>query len=86
MKLQLIQSKSCPCSLEQFIINDIIADYEDFGEIDKESNGHECQIFGFKAKDPSDEILKKYEITLDEYDQVCNKLDVIFMGYCQLCI
>lgn len=86
MRLQIVQSKSCPCSLEQFIINDITADYEDFGEIDKESNGHECRVFGFNPKDPSDEILKKYKITLDEYEQVCNKLDVIFIGYCQLCI
>lgn len=90
MKLELkIYGQSC--ETEVFRINGIVADYEDFGDkqdIDR-MNAHDycCANMRFISHEPTEEILNKYDITADEYTEVCNKLkDGLSFGRCDLCL
>ena len=79
------------CALEKFNINGIQAYYEDFGtKKDINPNGAEpygCGDMEFIPKPYTQEILDKYQITTDDYNEVCNKLkDELSFGYCGWCI
>lgn len=77
------------CSLYLFKINGIKADYRDFG--DKSDNSADCaEDYGcgdmrFNPKPASQEILDKYKITIEEYNEICDKLDCLSFGNCGLC-
>lgn len=78
------------CEAEIFTINGIRADTSDFGW--HESNGvlsewGGCKNCEFKTYKPTDEILKKYKISLDEYYMICNELsEKLSFGECGWCI
>lgn len=79
------------CELEVFTINDIEADYHDFGtkeDIDPESaEPYGCGNMKFIPKEPSQEVLDKYKITEDEYNLICEKLDTeLSFGCCGWCV
>lgn len=77
------------CGLSLFEINDIEANYNDFGDkVDKEADCAEdycCGNMMFEPKPVSKEVLEKYNITPEEYNQICEKLDCLSFGCCGLC-
>ena len=76
-----------PCCLEVFKINEINADVEDFGELEREGNcfKNSCTQT-FKYKLPTDEVIKKYKITLREYNDICDRLeDELYVSGCGMC-
>lgn len=82
---------SALCELEEFNINGIQADYEDFGtkkDTDPENaEPYSCGNMEFLPKPPTQEVLDKYNITTDDYIEVCNKLtDELSFGCCGWCV
>ena len=80
----------CLCELKEFEINGVKAEWEDFGEkFDAGSEYAElycCGDMTFVAKEPSTEILKKYDITAEEYNSICNELEEkLSFGCCGWC-
>jgi hypothetical protein len=78
------------CSLKQFEINGVEADYEDFGEKDDHDKENAadycCGNMKFESKRVTDEILNKYKITAEEYCEICTELeDKLSFGCCGLC-
>ena len=78
------------CALSVFEINGINADYEDFGEKeDRNPWGAEdycCGDMRFEGKRPTTEILEKYKITIDEYNEICDLLEEkLSFGACCWC-
>ena len=87
----IINVFSALCALETFKINGIDADENDFKEY-KEDIGREyaepycCGNMVFKAKFPTTEILNKYNITLEQYTFIAEKLeDLLSFGSCGWC-
>nr|DAL55742.1 MAG TPA_asm: hypothetical protein [Caudoviricetes sp.] len=90
MKLEL-KVETGLCEPMIFRINDIEADYEDFGEKhdwrpdDAEPYG--CGEMRFTSFRPRKEVMDKYHIGLVEYYQICEKLiDELSFGHCGWCI
>jgi hypothetical protein len=78
------------CETKNFKINDIDADYEDFGDkYDHDSENAEsycCADMEFDSKPATQEILDKYHITVDEYNEICDKLEEgLSFGRCGWC-
>jgi len=77
------------CDLEVFNINGKEADYSDFG--DKEdverdnAEAYACGNMCFIPKPPKKEVLEKYGITTEEYQQICEELDCLSFGCCGWC-
>ncbi len=81
---------SALCETEKFIINGVDAQYEDFGlkydECPEEAEDYCCGNMVFTRKEPTTQILQKYNITLAEYDEICYKLEEkLSFGGCGLC-
>lgn len=78
-----------PCILYMFKINDINAEIEDFGvtmDIDNDDNELGCTNHSFIKKDIDEYILNKYQINIDEYDEICNELARnLNIGTCGAC-
>jgi len=79
------------CSLSVFTINGIDADYSDFGcqyDADPENaEDYGCGDMIFERKDAKQWVLEKYNISLAEYDEVCENLErVLSFGSCGWCI
>ena len=79
-----------PCELEIFTINDKSADSSDFGDtFDHDIVRAEPYICGdmyFEPKPPTKEVLDKYNITEQEYYNICNELeDKLHVGRCGWC-
>lgn len=89
MKLEL-KVYQCYCACKIFEINGKDADTEDFG-IKRDTKGekaepHGCGNMEFIRKPATKEVLKKYNITLDEYNKICSKLEEkLSFGGCYLC-
>ena len=89
MKLKL-EIFDCLCATSIFEINDIKADYNDFGDkCDHNTGGAEdycCGDMQFERKPSTQAILKKYKITEEEYREICEKLEEgLSFGCCGLC-
>lgn len=68
-----------PCAVDKFRINGIRANEEDFGEVNLENVGrYTCRISGFTPGKVKQKILDKYGITIDEFYEICSKLDEVF--------
>ena len=90
MKLEC-KAYGCLCELEEFMINGIAAQYEDFGIKEdccpKDAEPYGCGDMQFIPKYASEKVLNKYHITADEYDEVCRKLDKeLSFGQCGWCV
>lgn len=89
MKLEL-KVFDCLCELRVFKINGICAHYSDFGDKEdmntENAEDYACGDMQFIPKECSDKVLEKYSITKEEYDTVCNKLDILSFGCCQWCV
>lgn len=80
-----------PCALEKFSINGIRADQDDFGEGHDESpeiaEDYGCGCWQFTARPATQAILDKYNITIDEYNEVARQLEsALDVGECGWCI
>ena len=89
MKLKL-EAYAALCSLAVFEINGIEADTDDFGDNEDRSpdtaEDYCCGDMQFEAKPPTQEVLNKYSITADEYQEICEKIgEAISFGSCGWC-
>ena len=90
MKLELeFGTALCYCS--KFIINDIFASEDDFGDkYDNDPNNAEpygCGDMRFFPKLPTQEALDKYKITVDEYQTIVKELESgLSFGKCGWCV
>lgn len=90
MKLQL-EFYSSWCSTAVFRINDIVADSYDFGnqdDIDRDSaEPYGCGNMKFEGKEPTIEVLEKYNINVTEYNFIKGQLEEgLSFGRCGWCI
>ena len=89
MKLEL-EFGSAFCYAPVFIINDVRAEPSDFGEqYDRapyDADDYCCGDMQFTRVDPKPEVLKKYGITVPEYELVAGQLEVgLSFGSCGWC-
>ena len=89
MKLKL-QCYGCLCELKAFEINDIKADYMDF-RTKEDTDTYNAPDYGcgnmqFIPKPVTQKVLDKYQITVDDYNKICEELDCLSFGYCGWCI
>ncbi len=90
MKLELEICDSL-CVTELFVINGISADSDDFGtQGDNDADNAEdygCGDMIFERKTDTNEILKKYNITKEEYEKTAEKLEKgLSFGCCGWCV
>ncbi len=90
MKLEL-EIYGALCSTQVFEINGIDADSDDFGsqcdEDEENAEEYACGDMQFTRQDSSKEILDKYSITQDEYDEIATKLEEgLSFGCCGWCV
>lgn len=78
------------CALKVFIINGVEAEVEDFGDkFDTDPDSTECGGCGnmqFLPVEATEEVLKKYKITKEEYGIICEKLGILSFGNCGWCV
>lgn len=91
MELIIKPSSRLPCKLETFTINGRNADSRDFGDMYDHDEEHiELYVCGdmyFESKNLTKEVLDKYNITEEEYYDICNKLEAkLCIGRCGLCL
>jgi hypothetical protein len=80
-----------PCSCEKFTINGIDADSYDFGESEDIrpdlAEPYGCGSHEFAPKMPTQEVLNKYNINVDEYAEIAGELQsALYVGQCGWCI
>jgi len=85
-----IEAYDALCELSVFEINSIPADYGDFGEkydADPENAcDYGCGNMQFFPQPATDEVLNKYNISIDEYNEVADVLcDKLSLGACSWC-
>lgn len=90
MKLEIKENDGLYCGLSVFKINDILADSDDFREntiiIQNMLLNIVVEIMMFESKEPTQEVLDKYHITKEEYEDVCDELhDKLSFGFCAYC-
>lgn len=84
----IIEKFRClPCTLEKFIINDKEANVDDFGVTFSDGSAMKGTCSKkFKPGLPTQAVLDKYGIDLEEYREVCERLEedleVYNCGYC----
>ena len=84
----IIEKLRClPCTLGKFIINDKKADVDDFGVTFSDGSAMKGTCSKrFKSGLPTQAVLDKYGINLEEYREVCERLEenleVYNCGYC----
>jgi len=79
------------CELSDFTINGIDADYRDFGTKSDRDSAHAeeygCGNMRFEAIPATNEILTKYGISVDEYNQIAAELcEELSFGCCEWCV
>jgi len=78
------------CACEIFKINGKDADYEDFGDKSDEgadyADDYACGNMRFRPDPATQEVLDKYGITTDEYNEICKQLDGLSFGSCGWCV
>lgn len=88
MELIIEPYNALPCHLQVFEINGIKAYEGDFGESDSSPDGNwGCDYHIFcPYEEPKDDVLEKYNITIDEYKEICEKLEIkLDVGPCGWC-
>ena len=94
MELVIEPFYALPCELEVFTINGKKADSFDFGmtsdhkeDYDDELAVYCCYDVYFESEPPTEEVLHKYNITEEEYYDICHELEnKLHVGSCGWCI
>ena len=86
----IIEVYGALCSTSAFVINDINADYKDFGEKGDtdpaNARDYGCGNMTFETKQPTKDVLAKYEIDEMEYWTIANTLaEKLSFGSCAWC-
>ncbi len=81
----------CLCETKKFVVNGIEARHEDFGykgDVEPENaEPYGCGNMLFLPKKPSEDVLKKYNITEAEYEEICGELaSKLSFGCCGWCV
>lgn len=82
---------SALCSTSEFSINGVNADTRDFGssyDNDRENaEDYGCGDRRFERIPPTAEVLSKYSISVEEYHEVCERLESgLSFGRCGWCV
>ncbi len=82
---------SALCALKVFRVNGIEADYDDFGDKYDQSpetaEDYACGDMTFTPKMPTQEVLDKYKITLEQYTEIADELaSKLSFGACGWCV
>lgn len=90
MELIIEPFYALPCELKIFTINGKDADSRDFGDtldhITEEREPYCCSNKYFEQKPSTREVLDKYNITEEEYHNICNELEnKLYVGACSWC-
>lgn len=90
MELIIEPFDALPCELKIFTINGEKANSDDFGDTLDHINGARepycCSNMYFEPKLPIKEVLDKYNITEEEYHNICNELEnKLYVGTCGWC-
>ncbi len=90
MKLEF-EVYECLCEPKIFKINDVYADYNDFGSKEDtfpvSAYSYMCENMQFISKLPTQTVLDKYRITVDEYHSICDRLETdLSFGRCGWCV
>lgn len=91
MELVIKPFQFLPCELETFTINGKKANSMDFGDTydhdEENAEPYGCGDMYFEPKTPTKKILNKYNITEEEYYNICNELVYkLCVGSCGLCV
>lgn len=91
MEIEIKPYYALPCSLEVFTINGKEADESDFGDSGDDSPGtaepYGCGDHRFHGKMPTQKILDKYKISVDEYSTIVSELEEkLAVGSCGWCV
>lgn len=89
MKLEL-EFYGALCETKTFKINNVKASYDDFGEkfdhSPENAPDYCCGDMRFDSKPPLPEVLDRYHISINEYDDICEKLrEGLSFGSCGWC-
>lgn len=81
---------SALCSTEKFVINGVVADSDDFGDqgdaAQDQAEEYCCGDMTFTPKLPTEDVLKKYSISIKEYADIANELrERLSFGSCGWC-
>ena len=79
------------CKPKSFTVKGKHADVDDFGEMQdlcpELASEFGCGDMHFIPKPAADTVLKKYSLTADEYNEICETLeDELSFGHCGLCV
>ena len=87
VEIKIEKQKWLPCSCKEFTINGKAASPSDFGTFESGGDSYDGTCYRkFHHGYPTTEILQKYGITLEEFREVCEKLeDELYVGSCGLC-
>lgn len=92
-QLPMVEMKvySALCALETFKINGIEADYDDFGDKNDQSpdtaEPYGCGDMTFTPKMPTQAVLDKYKINLEQYTEIADELaSKLSFGSCGWCV
>lgn len=84
MELKIKTHHALPCRTEVFTINGKSAEQNDFGDTydhhHEDAEPYACADMHFDPKPPTKEVLNRYNITEEEYYNICNELE------CKLCV
>lgn len=91
MELVIKPFESFPCRLEVFTINGNSADQDDFGDTFdnhyEDADPYACANMQFISKPSTKEVLDKYNITEEDYYNICNELECkLCVGSCGWCV
>jgi hypothetical protein len=81
----------CLCATSEFLVNGISADSDDFGDQGDESyeyaEDYACGDMRFTGKQATTEILEKYKINNEEYNEIVSQLEEgLSFGSCGWCV
>lgn len=91
MKLKIKTHHALPCRTEVFTINGKGAEQNDFGDTYdhhcEDAEPYACADMHFDPKPPTEEVLNRYNITEEEYYNICNELECkLCVGSCGWCV
>lgn len=72
MKFTVTAKPNMPCVDEEFIVNGKKAEVSDFGLVYNHGTGNTncCESMRFESIEPTNKVLRKYRINLEEYDEI----------------
>lgn len=85
MQLEIIPMKYPPCKLRIFTINGKESNVDNFGHCGTDGDGTCIHTFT-PYEIPDHNLLEKYEISKEEYREICEKLkDKLYINGCGWC-